>query len=338
MSSVVVGEPKRDLESSRDWGAYAILGLMVLIGSSTATAAKFAVRELPVGLLPVLRYGMASVILVPLVARSAGWKTLWRQDLGRLLTASALCVPVNQLFFLAGTRLAPTSHVGLIYATTPLVVLILAIGLGQERFYRERLVGVLVTVAGALVIGLGNLWFADVASGPFAFRGDLLLIGAVGSWGGYLTVNKPLVARHGALPVLAGTFLAGGLLALPLAAHALSSSTLALGQVTSTAWLGVAYLGLIATVVGLACQNLALRLFDASEVATIGNAAPVLTIVWGIWLLGESLTPSIILGGALVLLGIYWTRRPATSASGVSQPVAGARLPILRETTVDAAG
>ena len=39
--------------------------------------------------------------------------------------------------------------------------------------------------------------------------GDLLLLGAVASWGGYITVNKPLVARYGSLTVLAGTFLAG---------------------------------------------------------------------------------------------------------------------------------
>ena len=47
---------------------------------------------------------------------------------------------------------------------------------------------------------------------------DLLLVGAVVSWGGYIAVSKPLIVRHGAMPVLAGTFLAGCLHApLPFA-------------------------------------------------------------------------------------------------------------------------
>ena len=49
--------------------AYVCLGLMVLIGSSTATAAKFAVKELPIGLLPMVRFGVAGLVLLPFLAR-----------------------------------------------------------------------------------------------------------------------------------------------------------------------------------------------------------------------------------------------------------------------------
>jgi drug/metabolite transporter (DMT)-like permease len=45
----------------------------------------------------------------------------------------AFCVPINQAFFLNGARLAPTTHVGLIYALCPMVVLLLAWASGQER-------------------------------------------------------------------------------------------------------------------------------------------------------------------------------------------------------------
>ena len=64
------------------------------------------------------------------------------------------------------------------------------------------------------------------------------------------------------------------------------------------------------TVLGLAFQNLALRRLDASQVATFGNAAPVLTVVWGVWLFDEPITPPLVLGGILTLGGILWTGRP----------------------------
>ena len=51
-----------------DLGAYVFLALMVVITSSTAPAAKFAVRELPVGALPLVRFGVAGLCLWPVVA------------------------------------------------------------------------------------------------------------------------------------------------------------------------------------------------------------------------------------------------------------------------------
>jgi len=293
------------VNTRRDPGAFVFLVLMVVIGSSTATAAKFAVRELPVGLLPLIRFGIASLCLVPILATGPSWRKMFREDFGRLAVAALLCVPINQTFFLNGARLAPTTHVGLIYAACPLVVLLLATALGQERLVAGRLAGILVTVAGAVVIGVGSLFH----QGPESTRqlwGDLLLVGAVASWGGYLTVNKPLVARHGSLTVLAGTFLLGALLDLPIAALTYPRHT-AWTVVSPAAWWGVAHLALVVTVLGLACQNQALRRLDASQVATVGNAAPLLTIVWGVWLLGETITTSLVIGGVLILGGILWT-------------------------------
>ena len=71
---------------------------------------------------------------------------------------AALCVPINQGFFLNAARLGPNSHVGLFYATCPLVVWILAWLLGQEKLDLRRLWGVLASIAGVAVILLGNLW------------------------------------------------------------------------------------------------------------------------------------------------------------------------------------
>jgi drug/metabolite transporter (DMT)-like permease len=49
--------------------AFGFLALMVLIGSSTAPAAKIAVRGVPVGLIPLVRFGLAGLCLWPIVAR-----------------------------------------------------------------------------------------------------------------------------------------------------------------------------------------------------------------------------------------------------------------------------
>jgi drug/metabolite transporter (DMT)-like permease len=293
---------------------------MVLIGSSTATAAKFAVADLPVALLPIVRFGGAGLALLPLVWGRGALRRLVREDAPALLAAALLCVPINQAFFLNGTRLAPTTHVGLIYATCPLIVLALAVLAGQERLASSRLAGIALSVAGALVIALGA--FAQPSGargGASVLAGDLLLVGAVASWGAYLTINKRLVRRHAAVPVLVATFLLGALLSVPLAGLSLHEWPARLATARPAAWWGLGYLTLIVSVLGLACQNVALRRLDASHVATVGNLAPALTVLWGVWLLGEGVSPSLIAGGALTLAGVAWVSR--AGAPGGARPV-----------------
>jgi drug/metabolite transporter (DMT)-like permease len=297
---------KVDLRS----GLYVVL--MVIIGSTTAGAASIAVRELPIAWLPVVRFGVAGLCLLPLVWRSPAVWNVARQDPVLLFLSAAFCVPINQAFFLTAAKLGPTSHVGIFYATCPLVVLLAAWAMRLERPDLGRLWGVLVSVAGIAVIAVGNLWDGRGDS-PAEVRNvmiaDFLLVGAVLSWGGYLTVSKPLVARHGAMPTLVGTLLLGCLLSLPIAI-VMGPSVWTLGPVSWSSWVAVAVLSLLITPLGWAFQNLSMRRFDASQVATFSNGSPVLTVVWGVWLFGERLTPSLLIGSAVALAGIYWASRP----------------------------
>jgi drug/metabolite transporter (DMT)-like permease len=307
-----------------DFRAYVYVVLMVVLGSTTAAAAKFAVRDLPVALVPVLRFGLAGLCLLPVVWGRGVLTRLVREDPWLLLLSAALCVPINQGFFLSAALLGPTSHVGLFYATCPLVVLLLAWAMKLERLDLGRLWGVLASVAGIVVIGVGNFWNGGAGTAVevrAVVLADCLLVGAVLSWGAYMAVSKPLVQRHGAMPALAGTVLLGCLLSIPVALL-VGPAWPPFGQVSTTAWLALAVLSLFITPFGWAFQNLALSRFEASQVATFSNGSPMLTIVWGIWLFDEVLTLALILGGALTLGGMYWASRPRQRASavGVSRP------------------
>jgi O-acetylserine/cysteine efflux transporter len=306
-----------------DYRAYVYVVVMVVLGSTTPAAAKFVVRELPVAWLPVVRFGVAGLCLLPVVRDLGVLGRILRRDGLLILVAAALCVPVNQGFFLNATRLGPTAHVGLFYATCPLVVLLLAWALRLERPDFGRLWGILASVAGVVVIGVGSAWLAGglPAETRSVVLADSLLIGAVLSWGGYLTLSKPLIMRHGSLPVLTITFLAGCLLDLPIALLT-SPYVPSFDQVSQSAWLALAFLTLFITPVNLACQNLALRRLDASQVANFSNVSQILTVAWGACLFGEAITPSLIVGGTLTLAGALWTSRSRSRAP--SQCHAGA--------------
>ncbi len=308
-------------KGNADLTAYAYVGMMILFGSMTALAAKLAVRELPVTLVPVLRFGLAGFFMLPLVWGRGALYRLARRDPLLLLASAAFCVPINQAFFLTAARLGPTSHVGIFYAVCPLIVLMAAWAMRLERPDLGRLWGVTASVAGIVVIGIGNFWDSGGTAAETArvALADLSLVGAVLSWGGYLAVSKPLVARHGAIPTLVGTLLLGTLLAVPLAAWSWPGWT-NLGLASAQSWIALCVLALVITPLGWTFQNLSMSRFDASQVATFSNGSPVLTIVWGVWLLGERLTPSLIVGGVLTALGIYWASRPRRALRASARP------------------
>ena len=306
-----------------DLRGYIYLSLMVLFGSTTSPFAMVAVRELPVGILPLLRFSFAGLCLIPFLSdRGALWRLL-REDARRLVLVAAFCVPINQSFFLERDSLWPQLSRWSFLRRLPLGRLDPGLGAGHEALDLGRLWGVLASIAGVAVIGLGNLWEGGSVS-PAASRSimvaDLLLIGAVISWGAYLTLSKPLVARYGALPVLAGTFLVGCLLELPIALVTLSGWLPMLARASSSAWISLAILALLVTPLNLALQNLSLRRLDASQVATFSNAAPVLTVVWGVWFFHEAVSPALIVGGLLTLGGVIWTSRPGV------RPTAGPKV------------
>jgi drug/metabolite transporter (DMT)-like permease len=298
-----------------DVRAYFYLALMVLLGSTTAAAAKIALREFPLSLLPLVRFGIAGLCIIPIIGARHSLPRLLREDGLGLLLAAAMCVPVNQGFFLTATRLGPTSHVGLFYAIAPLVVLLGTWATKQERPDLARLWGVLASVAGIAIIAAGNLWdggknpTADVRTVALA---DGLLVGAVISWGAYITLSKPLIVKHGALPVLAATFLVGSLLTLPAVIWTFPSWRPA-HEISTSAWLALAFLTLFVTPLAQGCQNLALHRLDASQVANFSNASPLLTVIWGVWLFDEVVTPALVVGAALTLGGIFWTSRQRRS-------------------------
>ena len=71
------------------------------------------------------------------------------------------------------------------------------------------------------------------------------------------------------MPVLAGTFLFGFVLQIPIALASMSQWPMMLQQATSSAWIGLVVLAGLITPLNLTLQNLSLRRLDASQVVDL---------------------------------------------------------------------
>lgn len=275
-----------------------------LLSAGTYLAAKRVLGELSAFELGLVRFTLAAVVygalLLYLRVRVA------RRDLWPMLWLGCMAVPVNQALFLLGLARSTPGHAALLYALTPVFVLVIAHLRLHERASAPKLLGIVLAFAGVLVVLLARGVMA-VRGQVSPLLGDLLILAAVVAWAVYAVWGKLYAERYGAVAFTGVSLLLGSLLYLPLGlatSHARDFVGLSLG-----AWAGVAYLVAIASVVSYVLFYWAMARTEASRVAVWSNLQPVFTALLAWVLYGERLTAPFLAGGAMVLAGVVLAER-----------------------------
>jgi drug/metabolite transporter (DMT)-like permease len=185
--------------------------------------------------------------------------------------------------------------------TGPILIAILAGVFLKEGFPRWLFVGCGVAFSGAVLIGLANS-----QSGPRAGIGIALLIVAAFAYATAVVIQKPVPARVSPLQVTWLGCVGGTLVCLPLAPTLVGE----LDDAGATAIGWTVFLGLAPTALGFATWAYALRRMSAGGLASLAYLIPVVAILLGWVLLGETPPWLAAVGGALCLAGVHFARRP----------------------------
>jgi drug/metabolite transporter (DMT)-like permease len=269
------------------------LTVLAAIWGASFLFMRVAAPELgPVALI-ALRVGIAAAALLPVLAlrgglgqlRGRGWSVL---VVGALNSALPFCL-------LAYATLSVTAgFAAILNATTPLWGALVAHFWLRDRLDRGRALGLLVGFAGVGFLVWGRASFRP-GGGGLAVAAALL---ATLSYGVSASYTKRYLAGMNPLAAAAGSQLAAALLLLLPAALLWPAQ-----PVSARAWGAV--LGL-----GLACTAVAYVLFFRL-IASVGPARaiavtfliPPFALLWGALFLGESLTPRVLSGAGVVLVG-----------------------------------
>lgn len=283
----------------------AIMGLYTFISAGTFLLGKTAADAIPTLALGLFRFLIAGAGFLVL-ARFRGlelWpvaKAEWRV----YLLAGFLGVALNQSAFLGGLAYTLPSHAALLYALTPIVVLLLAWARGQEKPGPRKLGGLALAFSGVVVVLSGRT--GTGALPPKWILGDLMILVAVVAWAGYTVMSRPLVLKHGAQRATTLSILFGLAIFVPLGIFGLPRLTVA--AVPPMAWVGLVYLGLMTSVVSYLLWFQALSMKEPSRVAIATNAQPVATAILAWVFYGQPITPVFAVGAVLVLGGVLLTQ------------------------------
>jgi drug/metabolite transporter (DMT)-like permease len=284
--------------------------LGVIAVSTASTFIRLAQREVSSLSVAAWRLTFATLVLAPFALTTCrdSWRRLDRRR-WLLLVGSGTVLAVHFYSWITSLALTSVAASSVLVATNPLFVGLISHFFLRDRLTRAVLVGLIVAIAGAALIGID-----DAGGGTHQLTGDLLaLLGAL-AVAIYLLIGRRLRAD---LPLLAYIFPVYGTAAVVLMGSALIIGTPLGGYVPMT-WLWLVLVALIPQILGHSSFNWALGHLPATYVAIAALTEPVGSTVLAWAILQEPPTPITIMGGALTLIGIGITLLRPRQSRGAS--------------------
>lgn len=283
---------------------YSLLGLMLLFWSLNYIIGKVALREFPPVLLTCWRTTFAGAFILPIYLwRESGKRPACTgQELGGLLLLGIFGVVANQLFFVVGLAWTSVAHASIVVTLMPILVLLLAALLGQERITARKVVGMVIAATGVGVLQLekGGGSGATLLGDFFVFMSGVAL--AI-----FTVRSKQVGKRFGSLAINSVAYIGGALAMAPFTVWL--SLRYGLARASAAAWWSVAYMALFSSVIAYLIYNYALTYMPASRASAVSYLQPLGATLLAVLLLGESVTTAVAIGGMLVLTGVFVTER-----------------------------
>ena len=288
----------RLLERRGRSGVYFVLFLHSLSASGTHLVAKVVVNSIDAFTLTLIRsliaFGGLSVVLLI----RGKLPRVKRQDWPLVIVLSMLAVPVNQFLFLYGMKYTTPANAALLYATTPILVLLFSYRFLAERLTRKKIYGVILAFVGVTFV----IFERGLDAGMQYVYGNLVMSMAVVAWGLYTVYGKRLIAKYGPIESTILTLSIGTLMFIPIGIF--PALRFPYESLSTANWFQIGYLGLITSVIAYLLWYYALGRIEASKVALFANLQPVLTAVLAFILLGQDITGMFVVGGSLAICGV----------------------------------
>lgn len=283
--------------------ASALMLITTFCWASNIVAGKVALSGFDSLALAQLRMAGAAILYILLYISWRGLPSLrltGRQWL--VLAAMAFAgVTLNQLCYIGGLDRTSVTHTGLIQAIGPVMVLLLSAFLGMEALTHRKLLGMLISF-----LGVALLLAEKPAHGSGAsWLGDLMVIAACIFFSYYTVLMKKVAHQYDPLTLNALVFGLGSIFLLPLCMHSVIQTQWK--SIPLHAWWGLAYMVIFGSFVSYLIYAFALEQLSASKVAAFAYLQPLMAALMGIWLVGEKVSFDAVLGGALILFGVYFT-------------------------------
>ena len=290
------------------------LAIGILAVSSSAFLITFAREEgVPAVAIAALRLSLASLVLAPIAATRAGgeWARLAPRDFA-LTILSGVLLAFHFAFWISSLDYTSVMSSIVFVSTNPFFVALGSVLLLRESQKRGTIIGILIAAIGGAIIGLTDLG----QGGAESLQGDALAVAGAITVSGYLLIGRRLRKQLSLIGYISLVYSTAAIVLL-LLAFAMGTS------LTGYSIKGYALIVLLAIgpqLVGHSAYNWALKYVSATFVTVTVLAEPIGATLLAIPILAQVPSPIKVMGGALILIGIYFAARAETVISDAVRP------------------
>jgi drug/metabolite transporter (DMT)-like permease len=238
-----------------------------------------------------VRLALGALILVPFFWRERARFTagVWLRIFGIASINSVLPF----ILFAWGAERAPAGIGAITNAMTVMFAALVAFLFYGERIGARRWIGLVAGFVGVTILASGHIAGANVGAAALAGTAAALCYG--------LGINfvRHYLAGFPAAAIAAANLASGALLLAPLAIY-----TWPQHPIPPASWLSAVLLGVLCTGIAFVFYYRLIARIGAPRTATVTYLIPLFGVIWAWLLLGEGVTLSMLLAGALILAGV----------------------------------
>ncbi|MGA2360772.1 MAG: EamA family transporter [Terriglobales bacterium] len=303
------------------WKTLLAFAIIYFVWGSTFLAIRVGVREVPPLVLASMRFFVAGAVLFLWMRLSGTPSPSRREWLAASVLAVCIFVLDYGLLFWAEQRV-PSGIAAVMLATIPVFM-----ALSEIIFLRtQRLT---FRLALALLVGIGGVSVlvsrsVNIGEAPIDRSGAIALVIAAMSWSIASALTRKLPLPASKVMSSGAQMLAGGIL-LALTAVILGEFRgFHIAAVSRGAWFALAYLIVAGSIVGFTAYVWLIHHESPTKVGTYAYVNPVVAVIVGYFLGGETVGPRTLLGTLLVLVSVIvitTTRARKPAAAPLAEPL-----------------
>ena len=265
----------------------------------TNIAARQAAMEIDPFVISFLRY-MIGILALGLIILIKGTKLHFEwADFKILFFLMFMGMFCNQILFAQALKFTVPSHPPMIYALTPIVIILIDIIRKAKIASRQIVIASILSFIGVgIVLGKNILIFNSGI-----LLGDGLIFLAMICWAVYTAFSKPFVHKYGALQLSFMLIIGAALLYAPWGVYRFIQADFHI--VTWKGWLSIAYLGVFSS--GLVYLNYftILKRIEPTQTGLIISTHPPATIIISILFGYEVFQWNVIAGTVLIIIALW---------------------------------
>ena len=277
-----------------------VLLLANVVYGTAYVAQRVALFDVPPALLAFARLAVASVVLLPFLPRPPGTAAV-RGDGGKIFWMGVLGFGVAYALSHLGLQRSTATNAALLITIEPVSLILLSPLVLGERLRPREAMGAGLVLLGTVLVVVDGVPGLTVTLLPH-WRGDLLLVLSAVAFASYSLFGRDVLARWDARTVTARSIVWGAASMVPLAALEWASGTRPAWTPAGAA--ATIYLAVVVTALAYLAWNYGLSLVSAPRAAIFINVQPVVGVVLGVLLLGETATMATLAGAVLVIAGL----------------------------------